>query len=84
MTFAVEVKRPAEKELARLSPESQRRIARALLALTEQPFPPGVKKLRSSDGYRIRVGDYRILYSVDAGARKVFISAIGDRKEVYR
>ena len=48
MTFAVEVQRPAEKELAQLSREVRQRIARALLRLADQPFPVGCKKLRGS------------------------------------
>ena len=84
MTFAVEVQRPAEKELAQLSSEVQQRIARALLRLADQPYPVGCKKLRGSDGYRIRVGDYRVLYTVDAAARKVVVSALGHRREIYR
>jgi mRNA interferase RelE/StbE len=84
VSFRVEVRRSAEKELGRLSEEIRTRISKALLNLAEQPFPAGVKKLHGSDGYRIRVGDYRILYTVDAGASVVTISAIGHRSDVYR
>jgi mRNA interferase RelE/StbE len=84
VSFRVEVQRSAGKELAKVSSVNQPRIARALLALAEDPFPPGYKKLRGSDGYRIRVGDYRILYTVDTEAQAVFVSAIGHRRDVYR
>lgn len=84
MSYRVEVKGSAEKELGRLSSLIQQRIAVALLGLAEQPFPPGVKKLRGSTGYRIRIGDYRVLYTIDAQKKEICISAIGHRKEVYR
>ena len=53
MSFQVEVRRPAEKELGRLSHDAQKRVAAALLRLAEEPFPSGFKKLKGSDGYRI-------------------------------
>jgi mRNA interferase RelE/StbE len=84
VSFQVEVRRSAERELARLSTEAQQRIARALLALGEQPLPPGVKKLKGSEGYRIRIGDYRVLYTMDTKEKKISIFAIGHRREVYR
>lgn len=62
----------------------QTRIARALVALEANPFPPGVKKLQNRDGYRLRVGDYRILYQADVPHHVIRITAIGHRREVYR
>lgn len=84
MSFHVEVRGSAEKELGRVSSQARQRIGVALLALGEQPFPQGVKKLKGSDGYRIRVGDYRILYTIDTTQKEVSVFAIGDRKDVYR
>lgn len=84
MNWRAELQRSAEKELAGLSDDYQKRIARVLLAFMTQPFPPGFKKLKGSDGYRIGVGDYRILYRVAANAQSVVDSAIGHRREVYR
>lgn len=84
MSFRLEVKRSAEKELSRLPREVQVRIAKALVNLADNPFPAGAKKLPGASGYRIRVGDYRILYTVDASSNSIYISAIGHRREVYR
>lgn len=84
MSWAVEVQQPAEKELVGLPSQVRKRIARALRALKDNPFPHGVKKLKARDGYRIRVGDYRILFRVDRDARIVWVGAIGHRKDVYR
>ena len=65
MNWTVEIQRSAEKELAGIASQIQTRIARALVALESNPFPAGVKKLQNRDGYRLRVGDYRILYRAD-------------------
>jgi mRNA interferase RelE/StbE len=84
VSFRVEVRHSAEKELGRLSTQTQQRIAIGLLSLAEQPLPSNVKKLKGSDGYRIRIGDYRILYTIDMQKEEVFVFAIGHRKEIYR
>lgn len=84
MRWTVEVQRPAEKELVALPPDVRERIAKTLLGLKENPFPQGVQKLKARDGYRVRVGDYRILFRVDRDARIIWIGAIGQRKDVYR
>ncbi len=80
----IEIARPARKELARLPGEIQTRISKAILALESDPFPLGCKKLRNRDGWRIRVGDYRVLYIADAKARQIVVGVIGHRREVYR
>ena len=84
MSWRVEVQRPAEKELANFSAQARERITEALRAMVENPFPQGFKKLKGSDGYRIRVGDYRVLYRVDHAAQIVRVGVIGHRKDVYR
>jgi mRNA interferase RelE/StbE len=84
VSWHVEVQRSAEKEFANLSPQMRERITKALRAMIDDPFPRGFKKLKGSEGYRIRVGDYRVLYRVDRAARLARIGVIGHRKEVYR
>ncbi|PYI95189.1 MAG: type II toxin-antitoxin system mRNA interferase toxin, RelE/StbE family, partial [Verrucomicrobia bacterium] len=69
MSWTVEVQRPAEKELAALPLQARERVASALRAMEDDPFPHGVKKLKARDGYRVRVGDYRILFTVNRAAR---------------
>jgi mRNA interferase RelE/StbE len=56
----------------------------ALLGLAEKPLPPNVKKLKGSDGYRIGIGDYRVLYTIDLEGAEISVFAIGHRREVYR
>ncbi len=84
MSWRVEVQRFAEKELANLSSQARERIVEKLRAMTENPFPQGFKKLKGSDGYRIRVGDYRVLYRVDHATQIIRVGVIGHRKDVYR
>lgn len=74
----------AEKELSRLPPKLCDRIERRLLLPEDSPFPSGAKRLQGNDRFRLRVGDYRILYEINHGKQVIEIVAIGHRKEVYR
>jgi len=85
MNYAVHLKRSAEKELEDLPDHVHDRIVKRLLALEENPRPRGVRKLRDRTGeYRLRVGDYRVLYVVDDTAHVVEVIAIRHRREAYR
>ena len=84
MAYVVLLKRSAEKELDRLPAKLHDRIVKRLLALIENPRPTGSKKLQGQEGYRVRVGAYRILYLVDDSEKQVEVFSIAHRKEVYR
>lgn len=85
MAYAVLLLPAAERDRRKLPREVRPRIDRALLALEEEPRPPGVTKLASSsDRWRIRVGDYRVLYRVDDTAREVTVLRIAHRRQAYR
>lgn len=84
MSWRIDIARDARKELARLHPQMQVRISKAILALESNPFPSGCKKLKNRDGFRIRVGDYRVLYLADTKLKQIVIGNIGHRREVYR
>jgi mRNA interferase RelE/StbE len=84
VNWRIEITRDARKELSRLPTQMQTRIANAILVLENNPFPHGCKKLKNRDGWRIRVGDYRILYFADTKAKQIVIGVIGHRREVYR
>lgn len=84
MPYTVELKRSAEKELERLPETMHDRIVENLLALEQDPRPRGVKKLKDQDTYRMRVGDYRVIYLIDDPAKRIDVVAIGHRREVYR
>ena len=70
--------------MRRLPAQTQERINRAIARLAENPRPPSAKKLTARDGYRVRVGDYRILYQVDDGVKVVIIYRVMSRGDVYR
>jgi len=82
--YSVLIKRSAEKEMDRLPPRTFERVAKAILKLERDPRPKGSKRLRGMQDYRLRVGEYRVLYSIDDDARVVEVIAVGHRREVYR
>ncbi len=84
MNYTVTIHTPAKKSLCRLPENVQTRIARAMLALEANPRPPGAVKLSGRDGWRIRAGDYRVIYTIDDAKKEVVIYAIGHRREIYR
>ncbi len=84
MNWQIEIARDARKEFAGLHSQIQVRISKAILALESNPFPSGCKKLKNRDGYRIRVGDYRVLYFADPKLKRIVIGSIGHRRDVYR
>jgi mRNA interferase RelE/StbE len=83
MPYVVHLKRSAEKELDGLPREVHQRVIKRLLTLKANPRPPGAKKLGGGERYRIRVGDYRVLYTIDDALQKIEVSAVGHRREVY-
>ena len=84
MPYLVYLKRSAEKELDRLPSDVHKRIVKRLISLEDNPRPHRTKKLQGREGYRIRVGEYRILYIINETKKKVEIVSIGHRKKVYR
>jgi mRNA interferase RelE/StbE len=84
MAYTVRLKPRAERDLDRLPTPLARRIWEKLLGLEEEPRPLGSSKLEGSDGYRIRVGDHRVVYLIDDRARTVEIVRVAHRREVYR
>ena len=85
--FSVEFTRSAEKEFAKLSVKIRGRISEAINVLAQNPYSEllKTKKLKGADDlYRIRVGDYRVVYSVRNETLVVIIIKIGNRREVYR
>ncbi len=83
-SYSLQIKRSAVKEVAALPLKDRRRIVRKIQALARNPRPEGCEKLSGQDKYRLRQGDYRILYSVDDAAEAVVIVKIAHRRDVYR
>jgi mRNA interferase RelE/StbE len=83
--YRVLLERAAEKELSRLSSEIHDRVIAAIQALRRSPRPPGCRKLAGSkNDWRIRVGDYRVVYEIADDIRIVRINRVRHRREVYR
>ena len=81
----IRFKKSAEKELERLPIHAIKRISKAIDALTENPRPAGSKKLEGQKEslWRIRVGDYRVIYQIEEVIKIVEIRRIGHRKDIY-
>lgn len=84
VTYSLFLKRTAEKELRSLSSKDLNKVLDKLRNLSVQPRPPGSEKMVGDDRYRIRQGDWRILYSVDDHDKTVMVFKLGHRREVYR
>ena len=82
--YRLEVSHTAHRQIVRLPVQTQERVNRAIAGLGENPRPPVSKKLTAREGYRVRVGDYRILYQVDDAAKVVTIYRVMSRGDVYR
>lgn len=84
MSYTVAVGRRVQAALRHLQPRDYERIRRALHGLAEEPRPPGCRKLKDREGWRIRVGQYRVIYEIDDAARLVRVLEAGHRRDVYR
>ena len=84
MRYTVRLERTTEKQLERLPAETLRRLSQKLLELEQNPRVGNVRKLRGMEGYRLRVGDYRILFTIDDVAKEVRVYRVKHRKEAYR
>lgn len=82
--YQVYIKASAEREIDRLPKQVFQRVRRAIISLEKSPRPANAKKLHGLDEYRLRVGDYRILYTIDDKMRLIEIVAVGHRRDVYR
>jgi mRNA interferase RelE/StbE len=74
---------PAQKDLDDLEPSAFRRILKKVRALSKEPRPPGCLKLTGEDGYRLRIGDHRVLYRIDDVSKRVFVYRVKPRKDAY-
>lgn len=84
-SYELQIKKSAAKELEAIGQKQERRrIVERIRLLAENPRPRGCEKLSGSDRYRVRQGDYRLLYSVDDEASVVTVVRIGHRRDVYR
>ncbi len=84
MSYSIQILRRAQKELAQLPKQEYERIKEAVQNLSQDARPSGCKKLTGREGWRLRVGDYRVLYEIDDAQNKLTILHIGHRRDVYK
>lgn len=84
MSYRVEILRRAQRELEHVPVDRYSSVRDAIRALGLEPRPAGTQKLTGRDGWRIRVGDYRVIYKIDDAQALVTILHIGHRRYVYR
>jgi mRNA interferase RelE/StbE len=82
--FSISLTHTARKSLKKLSQRDRELVYVVLETLKENPTPPKALKLSGRDGYRIRIGDLRILYSINKGELIILVIDIGHRREIYR
>jgi mRNA interferase RelE/StbE len=84
-SYHLKVKRSFEKDLRKCPDHVVKRVLRKVEQLPEQPLPKGVDKIEGSESsYRIRVGDYRVIYELNQGAKEITVFYVRHRKDVYR
>ena len=81
--YKIEIKKSAAKEIEKLPKTVLNRVLDKIQSLAAEPRPNGCKKLSADEKYRIRVGVYRILYSIEDDRLVIFIVKVGHRKKVY-
>ena len=82
--YRIEIKKSAAKEIEHLPRKDMQVVLERIESLSENPRPHDCKKLSAQEKYRIRCGNYRILYSIEDDILIVFIVKVGHRKDVYR
>jgi mRNA interferase RelE/StbE len=81
--YRIELRPAAVRALRKLDPQARRRIQGAIALLADDPRPPAARALRGRPGLRVRVGDYRIIYTVHDDVLVVVVVTLGHRRDVY-
>ncbi|MGH3459162.1 type II toxin-antitoxin system RelE family toxin [Aeromicrobium sp.] len=81
--YRIELRPAAARALRKLDPQVRNRIQGAIALLAQDPRPPGARALQGRPGLRVRVGDYRIIYTVDNDVLLVVVVRLGHRRDVY-
>lgn len=82
--YKISIKKSAQKELQQISPPYNQKIVEAIDALAENPRPEGIKKLKGEEAYRIRVADYRVVYTIEDIIQIIEVQRIRHRKDAYK
>ncbi|MCA1707155.1 MAG: type II toxin-antitoxin system RelE/ParE family toxin [Actinobacteria bacterium] len=83
-TYRIEVHPAAARALRKLDPSVRPRIQGAIALLGQNPRPPTARALRGRPGFRVRVGDYRVIYTINDDVLLVVVVALGHRRDIYR
>ena len=84
MTYRVEVTRSAVKAIRRVNPADTARLRGAIAMLAEDPRPPASRPLRGRDGWRLRVGEYRVLYTIRDDVLLIVVVTVAHMSSAYR
>lgn len=85
MTYRVEFSPAAARQLRKLDTSARHRMNGVIALLAENPRPPSARRLVGGEGeWRVRTGDYRVIYDIDDGVLVVLVIAVGSRREIYR
>lgn len=84
MKYSVFILPRAQRELASIGGQEYERVKAAIFALADNPRPVSCRKLAGRNGWRLRVGDYRVIYEIDDPNRAVTVLNVGHRREIYR
>ena len=82
--YRIVFKKSVAKDLKRIPKKDVSKILKVIRSLADNPHPPKVKKLSGQDRYRMRRGNYRILYSIEDTQLVITVVKVGDRRDVYR
>jgi mRNA interferase RelE/StbE len=82
-TYRIELRPAAVKALRKIDPQDARRIQGAIALLGHDPRPPGAKALQGRPGFRVRVGNYRIIYTIQDDVLLVVVVTLGHRRDIY-
>lgn len=84
MTYTVRIASSARRQIRKLPRDGQERVASVLVLLADEPRPPASKKLTGREAWRVRTGNWRVIYEIHDDELLVMVVAAGDRRGVYR
>lgn len=84
MTYKLSIRRKAQKQLAKLPADDYKKVKQTILDLANDPRPNGSVKLKGRDGWRVRQGNYRIIYDIKEDVLTVIVLDVGHRRHIYR
>jgi mRNA interferase RelE/StbE len=84
LSYSITIKKSAEKDLNKLPKKDRDKAVRIILGLAKKPRPKGCAKLKFKECWRVRFGDYRIIFEINDSARKIAVIGVKHRRDVYR